>query len=220
MKPIQAVIFDMDGLMFDTETIYYEANQKTADSLGLSFDYSIYEQFIGASDADFFEGMHKMWNDRPLVNRFIEDSQVMLKDSMENASIGVKKGLPELLQYLEKEGIKRIVASSSERKLVELLLERTGMKQYIQEIVAGDEVEKAKPHPEIFLKAWEKAGYPKENVWILEDSINGIRAAHAAGINCLMVPDLIQPNEETNEKASAVYDDLMEVQRFFENSKK
>lgn len=220
MTSLQAVIFDMDGLMFDTETIYYHSNQKAADALGLDFDYSVYEEFIGASDADFFEGMHKRWNDPLVVNRFIESSQATLKEAMRNDTIGVKKGLPELLRYLESEGVQRIVASSSERKLVELLLERTGIRPYIQDIVAGDEVEKAKPHPEIFLKAWGKTGSPKENVWILEDSLNGIRAAHSAGIRCLMVPDLIPPNKEAKEKAYAVHEDLTDVLSFFKGFNK
>lgn len=220
LKMVEAVIFDMDGLMFDTETVYYRANQQAADQLKLPFDYTIYEKFIGASDEDFFNGMYELYDHREKVNQFIELSQQILRHSMTHDDIGIKKGLPELLEYLKAEGIQRMVASSSEREIVELLLHRTRTAPYIQEIVGGDEVAKAKPHPEIFLKAWKKTNRSKEHVWILEDSLNGVKAAHAASISCIMVPDLIQPTKEISQKTEAIMDDLTEVLDFFKKKQK
>lgn len=210
----KAIIFDMDGLMFDTEAIYYQANQKTADDLGLPFTKDFYLQFVGASDKDFFAGMYKAFEEKDTVDRFVEESNEVAHEMLTAGKIDKKKGLIELLDHLKEKEIDAIIASSSEKWLVESITTNNEVREYFVDAVGGDEVEKAKPNPDIFLKALEKLGTNKEETLVLEDSLNGVRAAHAAGIPVIMVPDLIEPNDEANEKALAVEESLLKIIKY------
>jgi len=204
------IIFDMDGLMFDTEPLYYKANQKTADRIGLPFDYAFYEKYIGASEKDFFNAMYQSF-DKEKVERFITDSTADLKDVLFAAPPVKKKGLVDLLDYLKSNEYKMVVASSSEREVVKALLVSAEVSDYFDGVVGGDDVTHSKPHPEIFIKASTLAGENLSNVLVLEDSVNGIKAANAAGFPVVMVPDLIEPDDEIRSRTLDVCHDLHEV---------
>ncbi|WP_423189643.1 HAD family hydrolase [Alkalibacterium sp. f15] len=204
------VIFDMDGLMFDTEPLYYRANQKTADALNIPFDYSFYKKYIGVSESDFFEAMYRQFPEKK-VNQFIVDSKKDLEDLLFSELPQLKIGLIELLTYLKEKGYKTVVASSSERKIVDKLLRLTDLHIYFDDFIGGDEVAKSKPHPEIFQKAVQLVGNEASEILVLEDSLNGIRAACSAGYKVIMVPDLIHPNEEAKAKTLDICESLEEV---------
>ncbi|EXJ22829.1 Beta-phosphoglucomutase [Alkalibacterium sp. AK22] len=204
------VIFDMDGLMFDTERLYYEANQKTADRIGIPFDYAFYRQFIGVSDKDFFKAMEERFETNQ-VDQFKQESVKDLRVLLETTVPDQKKGLKELLTYLKDNGYKMVVASSSERRLVLKLLENAGLYAWFDGIVGGDEVQDSKPQPDIFLKACDLIEGDVSKVLVLEDSLNGIKAAHQAGFPVVMVPDLIEPNAYARTLAQAICEDLHEV---------
>ncbi|SFB85465.1 haloacid dehalogenase superfamily, subfamily IA, variant 3 with third motif having DD or ED/haloacid dehalogenase superfamily, subfamily IA, variant 1 with third motif having Dx(3-4)D or Dx(3-4)E [Alkalibacterium subtropicum] len=206
----KVVVFDMDGLMFDTEPLYYKANQKTADALSIPFDYSFYEKYIGASESDFFDAMFDQFP-QSNVQQFIIDSKKDVEKLLLSEPPKMKKGLVELLDYLKGKGYKTVVASSSTRKLVENLLDLTDIRDYFDAYIGGDEVAESKPHPEIFQKAVERAGNPQSDVLVLEDSLNGIRAAYAAGYKVIMVPDLVEPTEEAKAKTLEICEDLEEI---------
>lgn len=211
MSRVKAVIFDMDGLMFDTETIYYQSNQATADSIGLPFNYAFYEKYIGTSEKDFFNALHNEHHDEKLVQLFIEKSKIDIETALLAKPLPQKKGLRALLDYLKEKEIEMVVASSTEHRLVETLIQNADLSHYFSGIVGGDEVENSKPDPAIFLKALSKTKAEKAEALVLEDSLNGVRAAHAAGIPVIMVPDLLNPDREAQEKATAVLEDLTEV---------
>jgi len=217
MPRIKAVIFDMDGLMFDTETLYYKANQQTADRLGLPFDYAFYEKYIGASDKEFFNAMYEANEDKELVDAFVEQSDRDARTMFFSGQLKKKPGLDKLLAYLKEKNIKKIVASSTERNLVEQLIAEVDLRDYFVDVVGGDEVEHSKPHPEIFIKALERLGTDKEETLVLEDSLNGVKAAYSAGIPVIMIPDLFIPNEGLKEKAVEIKDNLNEVIDYIEN---
>lgn len=213
--PFKAVIFDMDGLMFDTEKIYFKANQQTADRLGLDFTKDFYLQYVGASDKELFNGMYDHFDDDEKVSQFIDQSNADVHDMFASGPIDKKEGLMELLDFLKANGIPCVVASSSEKWLVEEITSRNGVKDYFVDLVGGDEVDRAKPNPDIFLKALEKLGSEKPETLVLEDSLNGVRAAYAAGLPVIMVPDILEPNEEAKEKALAVEANLQEILKYF-----
>lgn len=212
MTQVETVIFDMDGLMFDTEPIYYRANQKTADYLKMDFSFETYTQFIGMGDVDYQRIMREIYEDEETLAKFFEKSNKVMDYLMENGPVQMKKGLLELLQYLEQNGIEAIVASSANRELVEQLLDRLEVHQYFKDVIGGDEVERAKPDPAIFNKAFVKSGIRnRESALILEDSENGVLAAHAAKIPVILIPDLIEPRDEIKKQAVAVLPDLTKV---------
>ncbi|MPN19198.1 Pyrophosphatase PpaX [bioreactor metagenome] len=120
----------------------------------------------------------------------------------------------ELLDFLEEQDIPKVVASSNQRKVIELLLEKNNLLTRFDMIVSAENVKRAKPDPEIFLLAQQKLGTTKENTLILEDSQNGILAAEAAEIPVIMVPDLLEPSAELADKTVAVVSSLHEIPTF------
>lgn len=217
MKQVRTVIFDMDGLMFDTETIYYKANQKTADNLGMEYSFDTYAQFIGMGEVDYEATMRELYKDEDIIEDFFVKSYKVLEYLLLNGKVEMKEGLIELLEYLKKEKIPVVVASSTRRELVDQLLERLDVRKYFKDVIGGDEVERAKPDPAIFNKAFEKTEILNKNEGlILEDSKNGVLAAADAEIPVIMVPDIIEADEQTKEKTIAVLSNLKEVIDYIE----
>ncbi|MDN6639612.1 MAG: HAD family phosphatase [Tetragenococcus sp.] len=219
MRDVQGIIFDMDGLMFDTETLYYKATQEAADKLGFSYNFATYEEYIGVSDEEVWQAYHEMYD--PLfglqkVNSFINDSFERAIELFEAGAAEVKPGLKELLRYLEGKKIQCCVASSNQRRIIDILLEKNHLSEEFSHIVSFENVEKAKPDPEIFETAAERFDFPKEKLLILEDSKNGVLAADQAAIDVIMIPDLIAPTPAIKEKTLAVLPTLNEVSTFLE----
>ena len=222
MKNIKAVIFDMDGLIFDTESIYYRGSQEVADELGIPYDAEVYNRFLGVGDSEIWATYHQMYDEEfgaDLVNDFIKLSYERVVDYLKSGVAEMKPGLLELLSYLEENNIPKIVASSNNIDIIEDLLKKNNLLDRFSKIVSVEDVKNAKPDPEIFNKAHEVLGIDKDNLLILEDSNNGVIAGHAAGIPVIMVPDLIQPDEELRSKTIAVLDSLADVPAFIENNK-
>ncbi|WP_018659502.1 HAD family hydrolase [Allofustis seminis] len=211
MTTIQGVIFDMDGLMFDTEVVYYSINRRVAESLGFEFTKDFYRQFIGSDSRHYVEGVHQLVQDDELADRFLKEADRQLYDAFMEGDIDYQVGLIELLEQLKTWNIPAVVASSTDRQMVDHLLKKLNVAQYFVGVVGGDEVHYAKPDPAIFNKAASLLDIPKEHLVVLEDSLNGIRAAHSANIRVIMVPDLVIPGGEAEEKTTAIVSDLHAV---------
>ncbi len=175
-----AVIFDMDGLLFDTELVYYEATQVVADKMGFPYDKDLYLKFLGVSDEEVWANYHMIFSGigKTSVQRFIDNSY---QETLERFSQGAVQvtGVLELLSFLEEHQIPKVVASSNQRAVIELLLKKNNLFERFETIVSAENVQRAKPDPEIFLLANQKLGTAKKETLILEDSQNGILAASA-----------------------------------------
>lgn len=123
----------------------------------------------------------------------------------------MKAGVEELLKYLKETGYKIAIASSTRSALVKEQIEDAGLMKYFDVIVGGDQVKKSKPEPDIFLKAAELLVVKPENAYVIEDSYNGIRAAKSAHMRPIMVPDMVQPDEEMQDKAWKICDSLKDI---------
>lgn len=213
MKKIDGVIFDMDGLLFDTELIYYQSTQKIADKMGFPYSKEIYLEYVGVSDEEVQENYHRIYQDfgKERVDEFIQRSYDDTYQVFESGEVPLKEGVLELLDFLDQQEIPRLVASSNVRPAIELLLEGAGIKERFSGIVSAEDVTRAKPDPEIFRKALDKLGTKAEHTLIFEDSFHGVTAADAAGIPVIMVPDLLAPTDEVKEKTLEIFESLIQA---------
>lgn len=212
----KAVIFDMDGLLFDTEIVYYEASQMVADQMGFPYDKELYLKYLGVSDEEVWANYHQIFANfgKNNVQKFINDAYEETIRRFSLGAVQLKPGVIELLDFLEEHRIPKVVASSNQRHIIELLLEKKQLKNYFETIVSAENVKRAKPDPEIFLLAHEYLGTKKQETLVLEDSKNGILAAASAEIPVIMIPDLLAPSEELQQKTLAVLSSLHEVPRY------
>ena len=208
-----AVIFDMDGLLFDTELVYYEASQVVADRMGFPYDKDLYLKFLGVSDEEVWANYHMIFAEfgKTSVQRFIDDSYQETLERFSQGAVQMKPGVLELLSFLEEHQIPKVVASSNQRAVIELLLKKNNLFERFETIISAENDQRAKPDPEIFLLANQKLGTAKKETLILEDSQNGILAASAAEIPVVMVPDLLPPSQELIKKTAGVVSSLHEI---------
>ncbi|WP_270427028.1 HAD family hydrolase [Fusobacterium mortiferum] len=220
---IKLVIFDMDGLMVDTESICIKAWDRVFNRYNIKVTKDFYFEIIGAS-AKVLEEKIKEKNilkDNLIFEDILNAQRQEAASIVETEGIEKKKGIDELLEYLEKKGIKKAVASSSFRKKVDNFLDKVELKNKFDYIIAGDEVKNSKPAPDLYLDVIKKFGISNKNIMILEDSKNGLTAAKNAGIiKRVYIPDIIilSPKEE-EELTYRKFTSLLEVKRELEESR-
>lgn len=218
MKKVKGIIFDMDGLLFDTESIYCEANLVVAEKYDLPFTKETYTKYIGISDEEVWADLHKIFADHgeETVQKFIDESWGMAHDRFKTGEVDLKPGVHELLTYLEDKNIPRVLASSNVRPVIEILLEHAGIRDKFSDIISAEDVKFAKPDPEIFVIAADRLGIDPADGLVLEDSKNGILAAEGAGVPVVMVPDIVPPTADLKEKTEVVLSSLHEVINYLE----
>jgi HAD superfamily hydrolase (TIGR01509 family) len=192
---LKAVIFDMDGLMLDTEPIYRMACQTAVAELGYTISDELYLTFIGRKDTECEAILRQMWGDAFPIAQCRERVAQLWQHHVQTQGIAFKPGLFELLSLLEEQYILKAVATSTERQQALHCLGT--LADRFAAIVTGDEVQRGKPAPDIFLLAAERLQVAPEDCLVLEDSETGIAAAHAANMIAIMVPDLKQPQSPT-----------------------
>lgn len=210
---IAAVIFDMDGLMLDTERLSLKAWEYCCGVMGLPFDRSLILKLRGTSRERVRRTITEYAGPGFDYDKANEMRSKFIADSIKRDGVPVKKGLFELLRYLRRNGYKTAVATSTIRARAMRHLDEIGVLKYFDALVFGDMVKNSKPAPDIFLLAMETISVEPQKCIILEDSPNGIRAAYNAGSNPVMIPDLTQPDQELLKLLYAKCDSLLDVIR-------
>lgn len=214
MDRFSAVIFDMDGLMLDTEVIGKRSWEKSAEKLGIQLPIDYYPRVIGRTTVSI-RPMLLEWfgNDFP-VDAFIEGSNQFYQETIHSAPPPVKPGLKDLLLALNAAGIPCGVATSTKKQSAVHKLTSTGLIDHFKILTTGDEVENSKPAPDIYLLAAKRLGSPPGECLALEDSPAGIRAAKSSGMTVFMVPDMVPPTQEIAAIVDGIFENLSEVHRW------
>lgn len=208
---MKAVIFDMDGVLFDTERLCMESWCVLAKEQGIPDMEIVFPKCIGRNAADTEEIVTDYYGEGFDYDTFRKKASDWFWQYIKNNGLPIKTGVKEILAYLKQEGYVVGLASSTRYSSVVNHLEEAGIKDYFSVIVTGDMVEHSKPKPDIYLLACEKLGVEPAKAYAVEDSYNGIRSAHAAGMKPVMVPDLLEPDEEMECLSFLICKDLLEV---------
>lgn len=208
---IKGAVFDMDGLMFDTENLTFKLQRDILAEAGLEFSLDDYKKTIGKRLADLPVLFYELFGESYDFDRFRLECRNAYIKYTEEYGIPVKDGLFELLDELKEKDIKIALATSTTRRSAERTLKIAGVFDYFDELVCAEDVKNGKPDPEPFLKAAEKLSLEPSECMALEDSVNGIKSAYLAGMKTVMVPDLIEPDDEIKAMCDLVLGSLNEL---------
>lgn len=211
MGKVEALIFDMDGLIFDSERVVQRSWNEAGTALGYGrVGEQIYHTlgFNVKRREAYFKSIYGQ--DFPM-EEFGNLTRKVFYDIAESEGIAMKKGVRELMDFARERGIRIGLATSSRQEYSVRQLTEAGIWEYFDGCVFGDMVTKAKPNPEIYLKACEAVGVCPAKSMALEDAPAGIRASHAAGMIPVMVPDLVEPMEEIRKLCYRRVDSLIDV---------
>ena len=183
---IKTVIFDMDGVIVDTEPVHHYAYNQHFEQLNIEVTPEMYASFTGNSTKNIFERLKIQFNLDQDVATLVETKRNLFNDAFDNKEdLYLLDGVEDLIKDLYDNGMQLVLASSSATVTINRIFNRFGLHKYFTHIVSGEDFPKSKPHPAIFLRAAELANTPVENCIVIEDSTNGIMAAKAAGIYCI-----------------------------------
>ena len=214
----EAVLFDMDGVIFDSERAVIECWKLVAPEAGLKDIEVFCNRALGINSAATRELFVSMYGEDVPYDELNQKKRELFVRMFDAGLIAVKPGVRDLLSYLKENGVKTALASSTSSKSVLREIIGAGLEKYFDEIVCGDMVTRSKPEPDIWLEALRRLGVDASRAAGIEDSFNGVKSAKAAGLYTIMVPDLMQPDEEIAALADVVYPSLKEVMDSFMDS--
>lgn len=212
----KAVVFDMDGVIFDSERAVMDCWVELAAKYQIADIESAVLACTGTTMARTREIMLERYGSDFPYDRYEAEASRMYHEKYDGGRLPVKPGVRELLSYLKEHGKKIALASSTRRQTVISQLTDAGLLDFFDQVICGDMVERSKPAPDIFLRACEALHTAPEASFAIEDSYNGIRAAHAGGLRPVMVPDLLAADEEMEQLAEVVLDNLLGVRDYLQ----
>lgn len=205
---VSGIIFDMDGVLIDSERQSNEGWLWAAGQLGVDMPMWLIDSFKGASAElcckffdDYYKGVIDYWEAKELRTQHVYKIR-------ETEGIPVKKGVKDIFEYIRNNGLKCAVATSTRRESAEKTLHEIGVWDYLDAVVYGDEVEHGKPEPDIFLRAAKAIGVNPSEAVVVEDSINGIKAGYAADMRVVHIPDTIAIDDDIRKLTYMVCADL------------
>lgn len=205
-----AVVFDMDGVLFDTETVGLRAWVAVGERHGLENVEHYARECIGRSTKDSMAILKAAYSDID-IEALKDECAAEFKRIISAEGLTLKKGVKELLSWLRENGIRAAVASSTEIASVKAELKMAGIDGFFVSVTGGDMVKNSKPDPEIYLRACDELGVSPADTFAVEDSNNGIISAKRAGMRPLLVPDIVENTPEVKQMAEKIFSDLFDV---------
>lgn len=202
-------IFDMDGVLFDTERVYQQTWHELAAERGVVLGSGFLTAITGTSGAHMYQVLEEHYHTTDGAS-LARECMGRVREKL-SVHVPVKEGVCEILEFFRQREMQIAVASSSLPQQIEANLQKAGFIGYFSEIVSGIEVEHGKPAPDIFLRAAERIGLRPQECFVFEDSENGIKAGYAAGCATIMVPDLIAPSPQIRQFCNRICKDLAEA---------
>ena len=216
-KDGQAVLFDMDGVIFDSERLVIDCWKVVADKYGIPDIDAVCYQCMGLTYEATEQVYRRRYGDAYPYERYKQEVSDLFHARYDGGRLPTKPGVREILAWLQERRIPVALASSTRLASVRQELGEAGLLPFFQVVKGGDDVVHGKPAPDIFLLAAKQLGCDPAACYVLEDSPNGIRAAAAAGMHSIMIPDLQEPDEEMRRLAEVILRDLREAQAYLEH---
>ena len=211
-RPVAGVVFDMDGLLIDSEIIWRDVQVAEAKAKGLDLPMAVIQSMIGLPWQENRRQLRAHFGPNFDVEAYIQ-AIVRRHDAICETGVALKTGVIELLDLLDALSLPRAIATSSDREVVAFRLGPIGLLDRFHAVVANEDCTRGKPHPEPYLNAARAVGLDPADCLALEDSHNGVRSAHAAGMMTVMVPDLLAPTGEIAGLCVAVTQSLHQVRQ-------
>ncbi|WP_294484180.1 HAD family phosphatase [uncultured Ruminococcus sp.] len=209
LNNIDGIVFDMDGVIFDTEAVCMECWLTVGKRYGLENVEYYVRLCTGRNEKDTERIVTEAYGDKHDIKKLRAEVNDEVQATLKKG-VPLKAGAREVLEWLHESGVKIGLASSTRYDVIVREMTEVGLLHCFDAIIGGDMVEKSKPEPDIYITACRKLGFDPKNTFAVEDSRNGIISASAAGMMPILIPDLIEPDEEMLEKAYVKLDSLME----------
>lgn len=213
---MKAVIFDMDGVIFDTERLVLECWAEVAKNHGITDIEEACQACLGVNEKETRMILTERYGEDFPYEQYCKEASEIFAEKTEGKGIPEKPGVRELIAWLKKRGTRIGLATSSSEKDVLGKLDAAGLRFSFDAIVCGDMVERSKPEPDIYQEACHMLHVKPEKAFAVEDSYNGVRSASQAGMRVIMVPDLMPPNKEMRRLASVILPSLKDVPEYIE----
>lgn len=210
----QCVVFDMDGVLFDSEALVLKCWELTAEKYAIPNIRSTCQRCLGTNAATSRQLFLETYGADFPYDRYKKEMSGLYWEQVQAGNLALKPGVREMTAALQSKGWATGIASSTRAVVIRQQLAMFGLEQCFDRIIGGDMVRRSKPEPDIYLMACEALEIPPAEAYAVEDSYNGIRAAFRAGMHPIMIPDLLPPTKEMQQLAEHIFPDMQAFQEF------
>lgn len=207
---MKAVIFDMDGVIIDSEPIHFEVDMQTMRDLGFDISSEELEKYVGTTNEYMFTDLKNKYNINQSIEEIINYKVELTKKKIIQSDLDPIEGIKELLVDLKNKNIPTAIASSSPRSFIDVVVAKFNLQDYFKYIISGEEVVNGKPAPDVYIETAKKLGLPPEECTVIEDSRNGVLAAKTAGMKCIGFQNINSGNQDLS-KADIIVKSITEI---------